>query len=186
VTDSAGFCVWFTGLSGAGKTATAAALARRLERLGRIVTTLDGDEVRTLLSSDLGFSRADRDVNIARIAFVAREIVRHGGSVIVAAISPYEAARRRARESIGARAFVEVFVDTPLEMCEQRDVKGLYARARAGDVPGFTRVSDSYERPTSPDLVVRGIGSSPDQSADEMLATLAARGLLGPASPAVR
>src|SRR6185295_14139836 len=124
-----GFCVFFTGLSGAGKSATAEALTTLLLERGRRVTVLDGDVVRTHLSKGLGFNRADRDTNIRRIGFVAAEIVRHGGAVLCAAVSPYAATRRECREMMGADRFVEVWVDTPLAVCESRDSKGLYAMA---------------------------------------------------------
>jgi sulfate adenylyltransferase len=129
-----GFCVWFTGLSGAGKSATADALAQLLMERGRALTVLDGDVVRTHLSKGLGFSKDDRDTNIRRIGFVAAEVVKHGGAVLCAAISPYRATRDECRAAIGTERFVEVFVDTPLAVCEQRDAKGLYARARRGEV----------------------------------------------------
>jgi sulfate adenylyltransferase len=183
MTAGPGFCVWFTGLSGAGKSATARALEARLTALGRTVTLLDGDEVRSLLSSDLGYSRDERATNIRRIAFVAREVVRHGGAAVVAAISPYEASRSEARATIGAGAFVEVFVDTPIEICERRDPKGLYGRARAGDLPAFTGISDPYERPDSPDLVIRGVGATADQNAREVIGVLSDRGLLPAPAP---
>jgi sulfate adenylyltransferase len=125
-----GACVWFTGLSGSGKSTTARAVHRLLEERGRVVTMLDGDVVRTHLSRGLGFSREDRDENVRRVAFVAAEIVRHGGLVVCALVSPYRAARAEARAMVGSESFVEVFVDTPLEVCAERDVKGLYAGAQ--------------------------------------------------------
>jgi sulfate adenylyltransferase len=147
--------VFLTGLSGAGKSTVADALVAELEAEGRPVTVLDGDVVRTHLSSDLSFSREHRDLNIRRIGWVAGEVVKHGGTVVVAAIAPYEAAREEARQLVGKHGrFVLVHLSTPLEVCEQRDVKGLYARARAGDLPGFTGVSDPYETPERPDLVI--------------------------------
>src|SRR5919205_516196 len=151
----AGVTVFLTGLSGAGKSTIADALVASLDADGRPVTVLDGDVVRTHLSSELSFSREHRDLNIRRIGFVAGEVVKHGGTVVVAAIAPYEATREEARELVEEHGrFVLVHLSTPLEVCEQRDVKGLYARARAGDLPGFTGISDPYEVPARPDLVI--------------------------------
>lgn len=147
-----GVTVWLTGLSGAGKTTLAEAAARRLRELGRRVEVLDGDAVRARISSGLGFSREDRDANVARIGYVAHLLTRHGVIVIVAAISPYQEARRRCREEIGD--FVEVHVATPLEVCARRDPRGLYRRALAGELPMFTGVSDPYEAPPSPELTL--------------------------------
>jgi adenylyl-sulfate kinase len=152
---SPGVTVFLTGLSGAGKSTVADALVAELEAEGRPVTMLDGDVVRTHLSSELSFSREHRDLNIARIGWVAGEVVKHGGTVVVAAIAPYEAARQTARELVEQHGrFVLVHLATPLAVCEQRDVKGLYARARAGELPGFTGVSDPYEPPERPELVI--------------------------------
>ena len=152
---SPGVTVFLTGLSGAGKSTVADALVAELEAAGRPVTVLDGDVVRTHLSSELSFSREHRDLNIARIGWVAGEVVKHGGTVVVAAIAPYEAARQEARKLVEEHGrFVLVHLSTPLEVCEQRDVKGLYARARAGELPGFTGVSDPYELPERPELVI--------------------------------
>ena len=149
-----GCCVWLTGLSGAGKSTIAQIIAADFAAAGRVVTLLDGDVVRTHLSKGLGFSKADRDTNILRIGFVASEIVRHQGIAVVAAVSPYEATRNRVREMVGPAAFVLVHVATPLDVCEKRDVKGLYAKARRGDITGFTGVDDPYEPPASPDIVL--------------------------------
>ncbi len=145
-----GICFFFTGLSGAGKTTLAEALAAAIyKQLNRPTTLLDGDVVRTHLSSNLGFSRADRDTNIRRIGFVAAEIVKHGGIVISAAIAPFDNARRDARALVEANGqFILVHVSTPLSVCEARDVKGLYAKARTGEVKTFTGVTDAYEPPT--------------------------------------
>ncbi len=152
---SPGVTVFLTGLSGAGKSTVADALVAELEAEGGPVTVLDGDVVRTHLSSELSFTREHRDLNIARIGWVAGEVVKHGGSVVVAAIAPYEAARQEARKLVEEHGrFVLVHLSTPLAVCEQRDVKGLYARARAGELPAFTGVSDPYEPPESPELVV--------------------------------
>ena len=151
----AGVTVFLTGLSGAGKSTIADALVAELEAEGRPVTVLDGDVVRTHLSSELSFSREDRDLNIRRIGFVAGEVVKHGGTVVVAAIAPYEAARERARALVEQHGrFVLVHLATPLEVCEARDVKGLYAKARAGEIPEFTGVSDPYEPPARAELSI--------------------------------
>lgn len=144
--------VWFTGLSGAGKSTIAGALAPELHARGRNVEVLDGDVVRTHLSRGLGFSREDRDLNVARIAFVAHLLARNGVFVIVAAVSPYRNAREEARALIGD--FVEVHVAPPLDECIARDTKGLYAKALAGDIPQFTGISDPYEPPERPELVI--------------------------------
>ncbi len=150
-----GVTVFLTGLSGAGKSTIADALVAELEADRRPVTVLDGDVVRTHLSSELTFSREDRDLNIRRIGWVAGEVVKHGGTVVVAAIAPYEAAREEARKLVEQHGrFVLVHLATPLEVCEQRDVKGLYAKARAGEIPEFTGVSDPYEPPASAEVVI--------------------------------
>jgi sulfate adenylyltransferase len=173
-----GVCVWFTGLSGAGKSTIAQALAPMLLERGRQATLLDGDVVRTHLSKGLGFSKEDRDTNILRIGFVAGEIVRHNGTVVCAAISPYRSARNEARKMVGADHFVEVFVDTPLEICEQRDIKGLYARARRGEIKGFTGIDDPYEAPMNPEVVVETVGRTPEACAREIMGYLETRGFL--------
>jgi adenylyl-sulfate kinase len=150
-----GVTVFLTGLSGAGKSTIADALVAQLESEGRPVTVLDGDVVRTHLSSELTFSHEHRDLNIRRIGWVAGEIVRHGGTVVVAAIAPYETAREQARALVEKHGrFVMVHLATPLEVCEERDVKGLYAKARAGEIPSFTGVSDPYEPPANPELTL--------------------------------
>ncbi len=177
-THERGFCVWFTGLSGAGKSATAEALTRLLLERGRQVTVLDGDVVRTHLSKGLGFSREDRDTNIRRIGFVAAEIVRHGGAVVCAAVSPYRATRNQCRALVGTEQFFEVFVDTPLEVCEQRDTKGLYAQARRGELKGFTGIDDPYEPPSDPELVLGTTAATVEANARRILALLGERGYL--------
>src|SRR5918992_394678 len=150
-----GVTVFLTGLSGAGKSTIADALVASLQAEGRPVTVLDGDVVRTHLSSELSFSKEHRDLNIRRIGFVAGEVVKHGGTVVVAAIAPYEAAREEARKLVEEHGrFVLVHLATPLEVCEARDVKGLYAKARAGEIRGFTGVSDPYEPPARAEVVV--------------------------------
>src|SRR3954471_2267089 len=152
---SDGVTVFLTGLSGAGKSTIADALVADLESDGVPVTVLDGDVVRTHLSSELSFSREHRDLNIRRIGFVAGEVVKHGGTVVVAAIAPYERAREDARQLVEKHGrFVLVHLSTPLEVCEVRDVKGLYAKARAGAIPGFTGIDDPYEPPVNPELVI--------------------------------
>src|SRR5262249_14344692 len=164
-----GFCVWMTGLSGAGKSTIADVLVMLLMERGRRVTVLDGDVVRTHLSKGLGFSREDRDANILRIGFVAAEIVRHGGVAVCAAVSPYRAARQLVREMVGETAFVEAFVDTPLEVCEQRDTKGLYARARRGELKQFTGVDDPYEPPLNAALRLTTTDCAPDDNARRII-----------------
>jgi sulfate adenylyltransferase len=173
-----GCCVWLTGLSGAGKSTIAGELRSRLERRARTVTLLDGDVVRTHLSKGLGFSKEDRDTNIRRIGFVASEVVRHGGAVICAAVSPYESARNEARELVGPDSFVLVHVATPLEVCEQRDVKGLYAKARRGEIKGLTGVDDPYEPPRAPDLVLTTLDADAEECAARIERLLENRGLL--------
>ena len=164
-----GVCVWFTGLSGAGKSITAEILTMLMLERGRRVTVLDGDVVRTHLSKGLGFSKEDRDTNIRRIGFVAAEIVGHGGVAVVAAVSPYRATRDEVRHMIGADRFVEVFVDTPLEVCERRDSKGVYAKARRGEITGFTGIDDPYEAPESPAIVLETIVATPQDNARRVL-----------------
>jgi sulfate adenylyltransferase len=173
-----GVCIWFTGLSGAGKSTTAEVLTVRLQEHGRQVTLLDGDVVRTHLSRGLGFSREDRDVNIRRIGYVASEIVRHGGAVVCAAISPYRATRNDVRNMVGADHFVEVYVDTPLEVCESRDTKGMYARARRGEITGFTGIDDPYEPPLEPEIVLNTVSHSPYENAARIIELLQQHGFL--------
>jgi adenylyl-sulfate kinase len=169
-----GAVIWFTGLSGAGKSTIAELVGRELEAQGHVVDYLDGDVVRTHLSKGLGFSKEDRDANIERIGWVASRIARAGGTVIVSAISPYAETRARARamaEEAGPQ-FVEVHVATSVEECARRDVKGLYAKAFAGELPEFTGVSDPYEEPDSPELRVDTEGRTPAACAREVLAYL--------------
>jgi adenylyl-sulfate kinase len=150
-----GVTVFLTGLSGAGKSTIADALVAELEADRRPVTVLDGDVVRTHLSSELSFTREHRDLNIRRIGWVAGEVVKHGGTVVVAAIAPYEKAREEARTLVEQHGrFVLVHLATPLDVCEQRDVKGLYAKARSGEIPVFTGVSDPYEPPARAEVVI--------------------------------
>jgi len=160
-----GFCLWFTGLSGAGKSTIGEIVTVMLLERGLQVTVMDGDVVRTHLSKGLGFSKEDRDINIRRIGFVAGEIVRHGGRVICAAVSPYRSTRNDVRNMIGQDNFIEVFIDTPLEVCEHRDTKGMYAKARRGEIKGFTGIDDPYEPPVSPELTIKTIEKSPEEAA---------------------
>jgi sulfate adenylyltransferase len=171
-----GFCIWFTGLSGAGKSTTANILLSLLLGHGRQVTLLDGDVVRTHLSKGLGFSKEDRDTNILRIGFVAAEIARHGGAVICAAISPYTATRNEVRTMVGADAFIEVFVDTPLDVCASRDEKGLYAKAMRGEIRGFTGVDDPYERPAAAELTLNTVDATAEENAHEIVEFLRKQG----------
>jgi len=181
VKPSAGGIAWFTGLSGAGKSTLATAIATRLAR-ARPVELLDGDDVRTFLSAGLGFSRADRDTNVHRIAYVARLLARHGVLVFVAAISPYADTRAQLRQrSLAAgHPFVEIFVHAPLETVIERDVKGLYRRAQAGEIASFTGISDPYEPPTAPDVEVRTDREPQSACEARILAALAERGLIEP------
>lgn len=171
-----GVCLWFTGLSGAGKSTTADVLTVLLLEHGRQVTVLDGDVVRTHLSKGLGFSKEDRDINIRRIGFVAAEIVRHGGIAICAAVSPYRATREDVRALVGKERFVEIFVDTPLSVCEDRDVKGMYAKARRGEIQGFTGIDDPYEPPVNPEITLDTVAFSPEENARRILEYLASHG----------
>lgn len=175
-----GVCVWFTGLSGSGKTTTADALAGLLRDRGRVVTLLDGDVVRTHLSRGLGFSREDRDTNVLRIGFVAGEVVRHGGLVVAAVVSPYRATRDEVRAMLPAGTFVEVYVDTPLEVCEARDVKGWYAKVRNGEMTGLTGIDDPYEPPLAPELRLETVGVAVGANARRVLELLEARGDVAP------
>ncbi|MDA2934087.1 bifunctional sulfate adenylyltransferase/adenylylsulfate kinase [Acidobacteria bacterium AH-259-D05] len=173
-----GVCIWFTGLSGAGKSTTAEVLIALLPEHGRQVTLLDGDVVRTHLSKGLGFSKEDRDTNIRRIGFVASEIVRHGGTVICAAVSPYRATRNEVRSMVGGDRFVEIFVDTPLEVCEERDAKGMYQKARRGEIKGFTGIDDPYEAPEDPEITLDTVTDSPEENAKQIVGYLRGKGFL--------
>ena len=176
-----GFAIWFTGLSGSGKSATSAVLTSLLLERGRETAILDGDVVRTHLSKGLGFSKEDRDTNILRIGFVAGEIAHAGGIVICAAISPYRATREEARKMVGEN-FVEVYMDTPVEVCEERDVKGLYKKARQamqdGKPMGFTGVDDPYEPPIKPEIALKGYGATPEENARLIINYLEDQGYL--------
>jgi adenylyl-sulfate kinase len=168
-----GFVIWFTGLSAAGKTTVGSLVARELEERGHVVEVLDGDVIRTHLSQGLGYSKEDRDTNVARIGWVASRLARAGATVVVSAISPYEEARRRARALVEENApFVEIHVATPLDVCAERDPKGLYAKARTGEIEHFTGVSDPYEEPSNPELRLHTEGNEPAESAAAVVARL--------------
>ena len=162
-----GVVIWFTGLSGSGKTTIAHIVEDKLLAAGIPIETLDGDVVRENLSKGLGFSKEDRDTNIRRIAYVAHLLQRNGVFVITAAISPYAAIREEARAMI--KDFVEVFADAPLEVCEERDVKGLYAKARAGEIKGFTGIDDPYEPPSGAEVVCATDKQTPEESAQQVI-----------------
>jgi sulfate adenylyltransferase len=175
-----GFCLWFTGLSGAGKSTTADILTIKLLEQGRQVTVLDGDVVRTHLSQGLGFSKEDRDTNIRRIGFVAAEIARHGGGVICAAVSPYRSTRNECRSMVGADRFIEIYVETPLAVCEARDTKGMYRQAREGRIKNFTGIDDPYEPPLGPEIRIDTIGSTAEENAELILSYLVEQGFVLP------
>lgn len=174
-----GFCIWFTGLPSSGKSTIADILAPMLMARGKKVTVLDGDVVRTHLTKGLGFSREDRITNILRVGFVASEIVRHDGAVICALISPFASARDKVRAMIGDDKFIEVFVDTPVEECERRDVKGMYTMAKRGEIKGFTGVDDVYEPPLSPEIRMNTVQMMPQECAGMVLKHLEEKGFLG-------
>jgi adenylylsulfate kinase len=176
--EERGFTLWFTGLSGSGKTTIAEIVERELKERERPVEVLDGDIVRTNLSKGLSFSRDDRNINVLRIGFVANLLTRNGVGVIVSAISPYKEARDQVRRRIVD--FVEVFVDAPLEVCADRDVKGLYQKAFAGEIKQFTGVSDPYEPPNAPDLTLKTDEESPEESAQKVIEKLEFFGYLWP------
>jgi adenylylsulfate kinase len=172
-TRGGGFTLWFTGLSGAGKTTIAHLVGPELERRGHIVEYLDGDTVRTHLSKGLGFSKEDRDTNIERIGWVAARLTRHGAAVIASAISPYDETRRKARAMVEEHGpFVEVFVKASVEECARRDVKGLYEKAFRGEIKGFTGVDDPYEEPADAEIVIDTEAHEPAESAAIILARL--------------
>jgi sulfate adenylyltransferase len=171
-----GVCVWFTGLTNAGKSTTASILTTLLQEHGRQVTLLDGDIVRTHFSQGLGFSKDDRDENVRRMGYVASEIVRHGGVVICAAVSPYRATRNDVRNTVGKEHYVEVFVDTPIDVCEERDTKGLFAMARRGEITGFTGVDDPYEPPLHPEMKLDTVLYAAEENAHRILDYLIRRG----------
>jgi adenylylsulfate kinase len=182
---ASGFTLWFTGLSGAGKSTIAELVGGELERNATLVEYLDGDVVRTHLSKGLGFSREDRDTNIERIGWVASRLTRHGAAVLVSAISPYAKTRRHARQLVENEGeFVEVFVKASVEECARRDVKGLYEKAFSGELKEFTGVSDPYEEPASPELVLDTELETPQESAGRVLELLGERGLASLKVPA--
>ena len=175
-----GFTLWFTGLSGSGKSTIAHLVGPTLDERGHVVEYLDGDTVRTHLSKGLGFSKEDRDTNIERIGWVASRLTRQGGAVIAAAISPYEETRRKARALVEEwGAFVEVFVKASVQECANRDVNGLYAKAFAGEIKGFTGVDDPYEEPENPEIVVDTEAQTPEESARAVVQKLEEMGLVG-------
>ena len=177
-----GFTVWFTGLSGAGKTTIAELVGPQLEERGYEIEYLDGDVVRTHLSKGLGFSKEDRDTNIERIGWVASRLTRHGAAVLVSAISPYEETRRKARGLVEEQGrFVEVYVCTSVEECARRDVKGLYEKAFRGELKEFTGVSDPYEAPAAPEICIESEHEEPEQSAQRIIELLERRGLIAAA-----
>ena len=175
-----GFTLWMTGLSGAGKTTLTTQLVSELRNQGLSIEVLDGDEVRTNLSKGLGFSKEDRDTNIRRIGYVSRLLSRNGVGVITAAISPYRAIRDEVRRSIEAdgAVFIEVYVKCPIEVLAERDVKGLYKKALAGEIKEFTGVSDPYEEPLQPEVVVSTDQETVEESAQKIVRELAVRDLL--------
>lgn len=171
-----GFTLWMTGLSGAGKTTIARILEARLKERGLKIERLDGDVVRQSLTRDLGFSKEDRDKNIERVMFVAKLLSRNGVGVIASFISPYQSVRDMVRAE--TTNFIEVFVHAPLEVCAERDVKGLYAKAFAGEIPNFTGVSDPYEEPANAEVVVNTHEETPEQSAEKLIAYLEQHGYI--------
>ncbi|MBE7530604.1 MAG: bifunctional sulfate adenylyltransferase/adenylylsulfate kinase [Chloroflexi bacterium] len=173
-----GVCIWLTGLHNAGKSTTAAVLTTLLQEHGRNVTLLDGDVVRTHFSEGLGYSKEDRDDHVRRIGYVASEIVRHGGLAICAAVSPYRATRNDVRSNFDQGHYVEVFVDAPLEICEQRDTKGLYERARKGEIKGFTGIDDPYEAPRHPEIRIDTAQTSVEENARAILDYLIRQGFV--------
>jgi adenylylsulfate kinase len=178
-----GFCLWLTGLPSSGKTTISRELVPRLTARGWRIELLDGDEVRRGLSADLGFDRAAREQHARRVTFVAKVLARNGVIPIVALISPYATSRAEARQEIGR--FVEVYIRTPVEVCEQRDVKGLYKKARAGLIHEFTGVDDPYEPPDRPEIVVETTEMTPAESATHVIAELERLGWLPPEAPTV-
>ncbi len=172
--DQRGFTLWFTGLSGSGKTTIARLVERELLDRGLKVERLDGDIVRQSLTRDLGFSKEDRDKNIERVTFVAKLLTRNGVAVLCSFISPYRERRARSRQEIGE--FIEVYVECPVEECARRDVKGLYAKAFAGEIADFTGVSDPYEEPENPEIICHTAQETPDESAAKIIAYLERQG----------
>ncbi|MBN1956384.1 MAG: adenylyl-sulfate kinase [Anaerolineae bacterium] len=176
MSEQRGFTLWFTGLSGSGKTAIAKVVEQELRDRNLRVERLDGDIVRQSLTRDLGFSKEDRDMNIERVTFVAKLLTRNGVAVLCSFISPYRARRAKSREEIGE--FIEVFVECPLETLVERDVKGLYAKAIAGEIKNFTGVSDPYEEPENPEIVVHTAEETIEESVAKVLAYLEEKGYI--------
>jgi adenylylsulfate kinase len=173
---SKGFTLWFTGLSGSGKSTISERVAQRLKKSGLAVEILDGDIVRTNLSKGLGFSREDRDENIKRVGFVCQLLTRNGVAAVASVISPYREAREHNRKKIGN--FIEVYVRCPVEVCAQRDVKGLYQKAKAGEIKGFTGVDDPYEEPLNPEVICDTDQEDIETSVEKVLARVKALGYL--------
>ncbi len=174
--EQKGFTLWMTGLSGAGKTTIAKIVEARLKERGLKIERLDGDVVRQSLTRDLGFSKEDRDKNIERVTFVAKLLSRNGVGVIASFISPYQAVRDNVRQE--TTNFIEVFVHAPLEVCAERDVKGMYAKAFAGEIENFTGVSDPYEPPVNPEITVHTHEETPEESAQKLIAYLEEHGYI--------
>ncbi|MEW6172005.1 MAG: adenylyl-sulfate kinase [Bacillota bacterium] len=181
-----GFCIWLTGLPCAGKSTIAEIVTEMLHEYGKRVTLLDGDVVRTHLSKGLGFAKQDRDTNVLRIGFVASEIVRHNGTVVCAAVSPYRATRNQVRNMVGEDRFIEVFVNTPIEVCEQRDSKGLYAKARLGQIKRLTGIDDPYEASVAPEMILTTTDCSPEDNALKVINFLVEKGFLLPKSKSAK
>lgn len=173
-----GVCIWFTGLSCAGKSTTAEIFSVLLLEHGRQNTLLDGDVVRTHLSKGLGFSKEDRDINIRRIGYVASEIVRHGGIAVCAAVSPYRSTRNDVRSMFGEEKFIEIFVSASLEVCEERDTKGMYSKARKGEIKNFTGIDDPYEEPLNPEMILDSVNNSAEENAEKILKLLIGKGFV--------
>ncbi|MEM7795058.1 MAG: adenylyl-sulfate kinase [Cyanobacteria bacterium P01_C01_bin.118] len=173
-----GVTVWFTGLSGSGKTTISQAVEKKLRAAGAKLEVLDGDIVRTNLTKGLGFSKEDRDENVRRIGFVSHLLTRNGVIVLVSAISPYRDVRDQVRQRVGD--FVEVFANTPVEVCEQRDVKGLYKRARSGEIKNFTGISDPYEAPLNPEVDCKTAEETLEESVNKVMTKLEELGYLSP------
>ena len=182
MSNKKGFTLWLTGLSGAGKTTLSEKLLPELQKRGLNIEVLDGDEVRTNLSKGLGFSKEDRDTNVRRIGYVARLLSRNGVGVITAAISPYAEIRDEIKAAIEAEGidFIEVYLKAPLEVLIERDVKGLYKKAIAGEIKNFSGVSDTYEEPISPDIIIESDKETVEQAANLVLLELIRRGLIQP------
>lgn len=176
--ETSGFCAWFTGLSGAGKTTTAEQLQTTIEATGRRVTLLDGDVVREHLSKGLGFTREDRDMNVLRVGYVASQIAYHGGIALCSLISPYRDTRDKVRGFFPENNFLEIYVATPLEVCEKRDPKGHYQKAREGSLHSFTGIDDPYEAPIASEITLDTSNASVDQNVEKILHEIVSRGLM--------